>query len=151
KLVIAVVDAKKGCTPYPNAQVDIWHCNVAGVYSDQAAQNSTTETWLRGYQITDQNGEVTFVTVVPGWYQGRTTHIHLRVRSSYSDASSTSDGTNTTQMFFDQDLVDRLATTVAPYSAQGKNSTTNVGDHVYTSEMSGANLLSLSGDETTGY
>ena len=53
------------------------------------------------------------------------------MRSAYSEASSTSDGTNTTQVFFDQSLVDKLATTVAPYSAEGTNPTTNAGDRVY--------------------
>jgi len=150
-LTITVLDAEKGCAPYANAQVDIWHCNAAGVYSDQAAENTTTKQWLRGYQITDQNGQVTFTTIIPGWYQGRTTHIHLRVRSAYSDVSSTSDGANTTQLFFDQSFVDRLATAVAPYSAEGKNSTTNASDRVYSEQEQGANQLVLSGDDVNGY
>jgi hypothetical protein len=89
--------------------------------------------------------------VIPGWYPGRTTHIHVRVRSSYSEASSTSDGTNTTQIFFEQSFIDTIATSVAPYSAQGKNPTTNASDHVYSAETDGANLLTLSGDDASGY
>jgi protocatechuate 3,4-dioxygenase beta subunit len=150
-LNVTVIDTENACAPYVNAQVDIWHCNAAGVYSDQASESTTTETWLRGYQITDADGKVGFSTVIPGWYSGRTTHIHLRVRSTYSTASSNSDGTNTTQLFFDQTLVDTLATSVTPYSAEGKNSTTNATDHVYDGETNGANLLSLSGDNTSGY
>jgi protocatechuate 3,4-dioxygenase beta subunit len=150
-LTIIVVDGKNGCVPYANAQVDIWHCNAAGVYSDQAVENTSTETWLRGYQATDANGRVSFGTIIPGWYAGRTTHIHLRVRSSYSQASSTSDGTNTTQLFFAQTFIDGLATSVAPYNAEGTNPTTNAGDHVYAGETKGANVLALSGDNTNGY
>ncbi len=150
-LAIFIVDGKKGCAPYAGAQVDIWHCNAAGVYSDQAAENTTAETWLRGYQLTDTYGKVAFQTIIPGWYPGRTTHIHLRVRSSYGAASSTSDGTNTTQLFFPQSFSDRLQTTVAPYDAEGTNPTTNAADHVYTAEQNGANLLVLSGDDTKGY
>jgi protocatechuate 3,4-dioxygenase beta subunit len=150
-LTITVIDVDAGCVPYVNAQVDIWHCNSSGVYSDQASESTTTEQWLRGYQLTNTQGQVTFNTVIPGWYQGRTTHIHLRVRSSYSNASSTSDGTNTTQLFFDQSFVDTLDTTVTPYSAEGKNNTTNANDHVFTGETKGANLLSLVGNETSGY
>jgi hypothetical protein len=78
-------------------------------------------------------------------------HIHLRVRSRYSQASSTSDGTNTTQVFVDQTFIDRLATSVAPYSAEGKNPTTNATDRVFSEQTSGANVLSLSGDDTNGY
>jgi protocatechuate 3,4-dioxygenase beta subunit len=150
-LTITVIDVDAGCVPYANAQVDIWHCNSAGIYSDQAAESTTTEQWLRGYQLTDAKGQVTFNTVIPGWYQGRTTHIHLRVRSTYNSASSTSDGSNTTQLFFDQTFVDTLDTTVAPYNAEGKNNTTNAIDHVFTGETKGANLLSLVGNDTSGY
>ncbi|HEY2733631.1 MAG TPA: hypothetical protein VGI70_06580 [Polyangiales bacterium] len=151
KLTVTVLDTQKDCAPLAGSQVDIWHCNAAGIYSDQAVENTSSESWLRGYQTTDSKGQLVFNTIIPGWYQGRTTHIHLRIRSSYSDASSTSDGTNTTQLFFDQDLVDRLATSVDPYNKQGKNSTTNAGDHVYSGETNGANLLALDGNDSDGY
>jgi hypothetical protein len=75
----------------------------------------------------------------------------LRVRSTYSEASSTSDGTNTTQCFFEQTFVDTLSTSVTPYSAEGRNPTTNASDRVYSQEEDGANLLALTGDNTSGY
>jgi protocatechuate 3,4-dioxygenase beta subunit len=151
RLDITVVDTEKDCAPYANAQVDIWHCNATGVYSDIAAEGTESESWLRGYQRSDASGKVTFETIIPGWYSGRTTHIHVRVRSSYSEASSTSDGTNTTQVFFDQTPIDTLATTVAPYSSAGKNPTTNATDRVYSQEVDGTTLLTLAGDPVNGY
>jgi protocatechuate 3,4-dioxygenase beta subunit len=150
-VTVFVVDGQKACAAYAGAQVDVWHCNASGVYSDQSSENTSTESWLRGYQLTDSGGKVSFSTIIPGWYSGRTTHIHLRVRSSYSQASSTSDGTNTTQLFFAQTFVDRLETGVAPYNAEGQNPTTNAGDRVYSQQENGANLLALSGDDTSGY
>ena len=150
-LNVTVVDAQKNCAPYAGAQIDIWHCNASGVYSDVSSENTSSEQWLRGYQLTDASGQVTFTTIIPGWYSGRTTHIHLRVRSSYSEASSTSEGTNTTQCFFDQTFVDTLSTSVTPYSAEGKNPTTNASDRVYSQEEDGANSLVLAGDDTNGY
>jgi protocatechuate 3,4-dioxygenase beta subunit len=150
-LTVTVVDTEKKCAPYVGAQIDIRHCNAEGVYSDIAAENTSSDSYLRGYQLTDAKGVVTFKTIIPGWYSGRTTHIHLRIRSTYSDASSTSDGTNTTQLFFSQTLVDTLATNVSPYDAQGKNPTTNAGDHVYAQEEDGANLLTLVGNNANGY
>ena len=131
--------------------MDIWHCNALGVYSNESGEGTAGQTWLRGYQLTDSTGLVTFTTIVPGWYQGRTTHIHLRVRSKYSEASSISDGTNTTQLFFPQATLDTLYTTVAPYSTKGKDTTTNASDHVYTPETKGETELTLSGDATNGY
>lgn len=114
-------------------------------------ESTSSDQWLRGYQLTDDNGQITFVTIIPGWYSGRTTHIHLRVRSTYSEASSTTDETNTTQCFFEQTFVDTLYTTVSPYSADGKNPTTNASDRVYSQQEDGANVLALTGDNTNGY
>jgi protocatechuate 3,4-dioxygenase beta subunit len=99
--------------------------------------------------LTDSNGLATFVTIIPGWYQGRTTHIHLRVRSSYD--STTTGGTNATQLFFPQDTIDTINTTISPYSAEGTNPTTNAADHVYSREVDGGNILTLNGDTTNGY
>ena len=133
-LTIIVLDGRQGCAPYVGAQVDIWHCNASGIYSDEPAENTPTETWLRGYQLTDKNGQVIFQTIIPGWYSGRTTHIHLRVRSAYNSASSMWDGSNTTQLFFVQSFIDRLPTAVAPYDKQGINPTTNALDQVFSRE-----------------
>jgi protocatechuate 3,4-dioxygenase beta subunit len=149
KLSISVFDSKNSCAAMANVQVDIWHCNASGVYSAEEVESSSGETWLRGYQLTDSNGLVTFVTIVPGWYAGRTTHIHLRLRSSYD--STTTAGTNTTQLFFSQDVITTISTTISPYSAEGTNPTTNATDHVYAGEVSGETLLTLSGGTSSGY
>lgn len=150
-LNITVVDSENSCVGLQSAQIDIWHCNAPGVYSAENVEDTSGVTWLRGYQLTDSAGQATFTTIFPGWYQGRTTHIHLRIRSKYSEASSTSDGTNTTQLFFPQATVDTINTTVAPYSAHGTNPTTNAADRVYTTETGGKMELALSGDATAGY
>jgi protocatechuate 3,4-dioxygenase beta subunit len=149
KLSISVFDSENSCAAMANVQVDIWHCNASGVYSAEEVESTSGETWLRGYQLTDSNGLVTFVTIIPGWYAGRTTHIHLRLRSSY-DSTSTG-GTNTNQLFFPQDVITTISTTISPYSAEGTNPTTNATDHVYAGEVSGETLLTLSGDTSSGY
>lgn len=148
-LKLYMYDSQNSCAAMQNVQVDIWHCNADGVYSDESVESTLGETWCRGYQLTDANGLVTFNTIVPGWYSGRTAHIHLRLRSTY-DSSSTS-RTNTTQLFFPQSLIDTINTTVAPYSTHGTNSTTNASDHVYAPETLGETLLTLTGDTTNGY
>lgn len=150
-LNIVVGDSENDCVGMEGVQIDIWHCNAEGVYSDEGVESTTGETWLRGYQLTDSAGDATFTTIFPGWYQGRTTHIHLRLRSKYSSASSTSDGTNTTQVFFAQTLIDTINASVAPYSAHGTNPTTNESDRVYTEQTEGKTELSLMGDSVSGY
>src|SRR5262249_36154865 len=62
------------------AQVDIWHAAPDGTYSDEAVEGTTGKTYLRGYQISDAQGKVAFTTVYPGWYAGRTVHLHVRIR-----------------------------------------------------------------------
>ncbi len=65
------------CLPMQNVRVNIWHCDKDGLYSGY--QTETGLTYLRGYQITDVNGEVEFITIFPGWYTGRICHIHFQV------------------------------------------------------------------------
>jgi protocatechuate 3,4-dioxygenase beta subunit len=65
------------CAPMQNVRVNIWHCDKDGNYSGYDTQ--VGKTYLRGYQITDANGEVEFVTIFPGWYNGRICHIHFQV------------------------------------------------------------------------
>ena len=139
-LNVQVYDSEKSCAAVAGAQVDIWQCNAEGVYSDESSESTTGTSWLRGYQLTSASGVVTFTTIVPGWYAGRTTHIHLRVRSAYSEASSTNDGT-----------IDAINSSVAPYSQHGTDPTTNANDHVYTPETKGTTLLSIAGDTASGY
>jgi protocatechuate 3,4-dioxygenase beta subunit len=70
------------CLPMANVRVNVWMCDSDGIYSGyNNSQNpgSTTATFLRGYQMTDANGEVSFLTKFPGWYTGRICHIHFQV------------------------------------------------------------------------
>lgn len=68
-----------------NCRVDVWQCNALGIYSGFSGQGDdkrTSEigkTYLRGGAISDTTGEVKFRSIYPGWYSGRTTHIHFKV------------------------------------------------------------------------
>jgi hypothetical protein len=68
------------CEPMANIRVNIWHCDAEGNYSGYGTEAGTT--YLRGYQLTDANGECEFLTIFPGWYPGRTTHVHFQVHVS---------------------------------------------------------------------
>jgi protocatechuate 3,4-dioxygenase beta subunit len=68
---------KNNCLPMANVRVNIWHCNNKGNYSGYASEVGLT--YSRGYQMTDANGEVDFITHFPGWYNGRVCHIHFQV------------------------------------------------------------------------
>src|SRR5262249_46541656 len=88
------------CQPLADAQVDIWHCDALGIYSDveDPRFNTIGQKFLRGYQLTDSRGEARFLTIYPGWYQGRTVHIHVKVRTAPQAKRSFE---FTSQMYFD--------------------------------------------------
>jgi len=71
--------------PLRNLRVDLWHCDAQGRYSgfggqgDDRSLSFEGKTFLRGSQRTDRDGAVSFLTLYPGWYAGRTTHIHFKV------------------------------------------------------------------------
>jgi protocatechuate 3,4-dioxygenase beta subunit len=137
-----------------NAQVHIWHCNAQGVYSGVSQPSNgggadhTGENFLRGYQMTDANGEVTFMTIYPGWYPGRTVHIHIKVR--VFDASGTVTTEATTQLFFDDSTSNSVFSQNQAYSRNGPRDTTNTSDQIYASENPTL-LVSLNGTATHGY
>jgi Dioxygenase len=73
------------CAPMQNVRVNIWHCDKDGNYSGYQTQAALK--YLRGYQFTDANGEVEFVNIFPGWYNGRICHIHFQVYVSSAYAA----------------------------------------------------------------
>jgi protocatechuate 3,4-dioxygenase beta subunit len=125
------------CSPLAGAMVDVWHCDARGVYSgvnDAMSGNDTsTQKFLRGYQVTDATGAARFTTIYPGWYRGRTVHIHFKIRTPASAAlADQTDKTYefTSQLFFDESLSDRVYAQ-APYAGKGKRDTTNASDGIY--------------------
>jgi protocatechuate 3,4-dioxygenase beta subunit len=117
------------CTPLAGVVVDLWQCDHLGVYSDvrDRSFDTTGKKFLRGYQVTDQAGAARFTTVYPGWYQGRTVHLHFKLRS----APAASPGFEfTSQLYFDDALTDRVFTR-APYADRGARSTRNERDGIY--------------------
>jgi hypothetical protein len=90
RLRLAVVDVTNDCAPLGNAAVDIWHCDAQGFYSGvsgnpgggadpEAGAGAEAGTFLRGIQLTGEDGIAEFDTIYPGWYSGRTVHIHMKV------------------------------------------------------------------------
>ncbi|MGE7157141.1 hypothetical protein ACQKJ1_25815 [Methylorubrum rhodesianum] len=82
RLRLRVIEAGP-CTPVAGARVDVWHSDARGLYSgypgqgDDRAVDTSGQTFLRGTQMTDEGGWVSFETIYPGWYAGRATHIHF--------------------------------------------------------------------------
>lgn len=129
------------CTPLAGAVVDIWHCDALGIYSDVSDPgfNTLGEQFLRGYQLTDDSGVARFLTIYPGWYEGRTVHIHFKVRF---DAGPDQGYEFTSQLFFDDAITDQVHAR-QPYARKGMRTLRNEGDSIF-QESAGLLTLSLS-------
>ena len=114
-----VVDATT-CKPIKGATVELWHADASGVYSGVQGNSGN---FLRGGQRTDANGNVRFETIVPGWYRGRTPHIHMKVFVSGNEI-------HTGQVFF-QPATTRKVYAQGAYRSRGNADTANSADAIY--------------------
>jgi protocatechuate 3,4-dioxygenase beta subunit len=122
RLVVALrVADLPGCSPVPDAVVEIWHADAGGVYS--GFETAKEARFLRGSQVTDADGIVQFVTVYPGWYRGRTVHIHFKVRLSNSTLL-------TSQLFFEE-KVNAQVFQKAPYTNHTGRDRFNDNDSIF--------------------
>jgi protocatechuate 3,4-dioxygenase beta subunit len=138
-LTITVVNSSSNCSPVANANVEIWQCDATGNYSQYNNQQSAT--YLRGIQTTNANGEVTFTTVYPGWYQGRATHIHVEVVRNGSSVK-------VTQIAFPESTNAAVYGT-GVYASRGANPTSNARDGIFADSLD-SELATVSGDPANG-
>ncbi len=135
----------KNCAPLKDVAVDLWHCDAAGVYSGFANQlgglDTSGDTFLRGTQVTDGEGFAVFDTIYPGWYPGRTTHMHFRVLTSGDTAA-------TSQIYFPEDVTSKVYA-IAPYETRGLKDTPNSSDGIALAAPTP--LAAIAGAIGTGY
>ncbi len=150
RLTLAVYNVAAGaCDPIPGAIVDVWHCDALGAYSDVndpgEGGDMRGRKFLRGYQVTNAQGKAEFQTIYPGWYSGRTVHIHFKIRPSPASGGGRE---FTSQLYFDEATTDRVHAQ-APYTRKGRRDASNNGDGIY--RRGGANLLLQLTREGQGY
>jgi len=119
RLRLAVVNAST-CKPIKGAAVDVWHCDALGAYSGVQGSSGT---FMRGIQRTDAKGVALFDTVYPGWYQGRTVHIHVKVHVGGRVV-------HTGQLFFPDATTDAVYRR-SPYSRRGARDMRNANDSIF--------------------
>ena len=125
KLQIVEVE---GCAGLKEVRVDIWQCDGLGVYSGygrQATGSTEGETFLRGTQVTNAEGEVVFTSIYPGWYPGRTPHIHFKMLLDEANLV-------TGQLYFPDPVTERVYATLPPYNQRkGERDTFNATDFIF--------------------
>jgi protocatechuate 3,4-dioxygenase beta subunit len=146
---ITVNNRNAGCVALSSAIVDIWHCDKDGYYSEYGGTgmqtaNFTSVHFLRGRQVTDVNGLVTFTSIFPGWYPGRAPHIHVHIY----DASGTS--LLVTQIAFPTDVCNTVYTQATSFYTKGTQDTSNAGDSIFADSLA-SELATVSGSISAGY
>jgi protocatechuate 3,4-dioxygenase beta subunit len=140
ELAFTVVNAKT-CKPISGADVELWHCDASGEYSgfdggssgggppgpggSGGATAQTSTRYLRGHQKANAAGVATFLTIFPGWYPGRTPHIHMKVHVGGDDRV-----VHTGQVFFDEAITTAVYRQ-APYASHGEYDTAHSSDMIY--------------------
>jgi protocatechuate 3,4-dioxygenase beta subunit len=121
-LRIKIVDAST-CKALEDVAVEIWHADAGGTYSGFSQEGTVGKTYLRGVQVTNENGVAQFRTVYPGWYEGRAIHIHMK---THVDGRTVHTG----QLFFNESVSDRVMR-VSPYNRRGGTRLRNRDDSIY--------------------
>lgn len=147
-----LTDMANGDKPFENAALYLWQCNAQGEYS-MYSQGVEDETFLRGIQVADANGELTFRTIIPACYPGRWPHLHFEV---YPDAESATDVANaiaTSQVAIPEDILAGIfALDEYAGSAENLADIGNIGnDNVFGNDDAALQTPTMSGDITSGY
>ncbi|RZF91951.1 intradiol ring-cleavage dioxygenase [Pseudoalteromonas sp. N1230-9] len=131
-LCLQLIDSD--CNPLANHEISVWHCDTRGIYSADTSSSSDSgrfagdfctggdqeaelSTWYRGSLITDSSGRVNFKTHFPGWYSGRTIHIHFKVTNNNMDSVIS-------QFCFSDEFAKEICTTHSEYKSRGEQDTT---------------------------
>ena len=146
---ITIGNTNNNCAALAGAIVDIWHCDAAGNYSEYGGSgmqstNYQSVHFLRGRQVTDANGLVTFTSIFPGWYSGRATHIHVHIYN----ANGTS--LKVTQIAFPEGTGSAVAL-VNGYSKGMSGYTYNNRDNVFSDDAAGLEMATVTGNTTDGF
>jgi protocatechuate 3,4-dioxygenase beta subunit len=152
-LNITIQNKNSSCAALAGAIVDIWHCDKDGYYSEYGGTamqtvNYTSVHFLRGRQVADANGLVTFTSIFPGWYSGRATHIHVHIYN----AAGTS--LKVTQIAFPEgssSAVTIVNTTASGYTKGMTGYTANAADGIFSDDTTGVELATVTGTVAAGY
>jgi protocatechuate 3,4-dioxygenase beta subunit len=138
-LTLQVVESKN-CAPVQGARVDVWHTDGLGLYSGYAGQETGSakdKTFLRGTQFTGAGGEVRFDTIYPGWYPGRTPHIHFKI---FVDDRSAITG----QLYFPDAITEHVYATTSPYrERKAERDTYNSDDFIFVGRRGADTILRM--------
>ncbi len=154
KIKINVTNVDESCQPLIGAIVDIWHCDKDGNYSQYGGMRMQPTDYksykfLRGRQVTDENGNVEFNSIFPGWYESRATHIHVHIYDQKGKSLKV------TQIAFPEgeNSAVKIVNSAKEYGyTKGLTGYTyNENDNVFSDDTDGNQLAKVSGSLEKGY
>lgn len=141
-MTLTILNKNNGCQPLSKAEVDVWHCDSQGNYSEYGRVEMTKRHFLRGRQLTDENGQVSFISIFPGYYRGRAPHVHVEV------LGKTNRSLLVTQIAFPENVCDMV---YATENYQGTDYVSNLSDGVFRASLKQNMADSVSGTISDGY
>lgn len=146
-----VLDMANGDAPFAGVAVYAWHCTAQGQYS-MYSSGIENETYLRGVQVADADGKVSFASIFPGCYSGRWPHIHFEVYPSAADITDSANAIATSQIALPQAACAAVyATSGYDGSAQNLSQTSLTSDTVFGDDSGALQLAAVTGDTSKGY
>jgi protocatechuate 3,4-dioxygenase beta subunit len=152
-LRFSLIVSDLSCVPLEGFAVYVWHCDREGRYSLYSS-GVTGENYLRGIQVTDRHGRVTFTSVFPACYTGRWPHIHFEVYSSLADATSGAGPIRkTSQIAFPEEVADQVYDNAEGYEQSVTNMSrlTLATDMVFGDDLAAREMATITGDVSCGY
>lgn len=150
-LTLTILDLANGGAPFKNAAVYVWHCDATGGYS-MYSQGIQNETYLRGVQVADSEGNVTFTSIYPACYTGRWPHIHFEVYPSMDDITDSAKAIATSQVALPQDISEKVyALTEYKGSSSNLSQVSLTSDNVFGDDGGALQLAQVTGDTSSGY
>lgn len=151
EFTLNILDMNNNDAPFEGAAVYAWHCNALGEYS-MYSEGVEDETWLRGVQVADADGKVTFKSIMPGCYTGRWPHIHFEVYENLDETDDSNNAISVSQLALPEDSVTPIyELDTYKGSAENLSQLTLATDNVFGEDEGELQLATVTGDVNSGY
>lgn len=151
-VTLKLVDTGSSCASLEGYAIYLWHCDRSGSYSLYSS-GATDENYLRGVQVTDANGEVTFTTIFPACYSGRWPHMHFEIFTSIDTATSGNSDVKTSQLAIPEDICNQVYGVATGYDQSVSNlaQLSLSTDGIFGDDDAEYQLATVTGSNSAGY
>ncbi|WP_460773054.1 intradiol ring-cleavage dioxygenase [Microbacterium sp. GXF7504] len=151
RLDLTILDMANGDAPFAGAAVYVWHCDAQGRYS-MYSTGVEDATYLRGVQVADAAGVVSFTSIIPACYSGRWPHVHFEVYPTLDDITDADNAIATSQVALPQDVCD-VVYALPEYDGSSRNlsQVSLTSDNVFGEDGGALQLATVTGGPDAGY